>query len=61
MRGRREPDLPVWDGEDDLFDVLSFDDLDLLPNLKKIWAVDGGVIAVPNKFEILAARGIAAA
>lgn len=27
---------PVWDGEDDLFDVRSMDDLDLLPNLRRV-------------------------
>ncbi|MFD1832496.1 DUF6892 domain-containing protein [Streptomyces desertarenae] len=49
---------PVWDGEDDLFDVRSLDDLDLLPNLRLI---DGGatdMLDVPGKHEIAAARGI---
>ncbi|UCM90025.1 DUF6892 domain-containing protein [Streptomyces marincola] len=27
---------PIWDGEDDLYDVRSLDDLPLLPNLKRI-------------------------
>jgi hypothetical protein len=51
---------PVWDGEDDLFDVHSLDDLALLPNLKRIMGAEEALIAVPDKLEILAARGIAA-
>ncbi|MEU0991233.1 DUF6892 domain-containing protein [Streptomyces sp. NPDC005953] len=50
---------PMWDGEDDLFDVRSLDDLALLPNLKCIAGAEEGILAVPNKLEILAARGIA--
>lgn len=51
---------PVWDGEDDLFDIRSLDDLDLLPNLKLF---DGGSeleFMLPGSLEILAARGIEA-
>lgn len=28
--------IPRWDGEDDTFDVESWDDLDLLPNLERV-------------------------
>ncbi|MFD6279703.1 DUF6892 domain-containing protein [Streptomyces sp. NPDC060209] len=48
---------PVWDGEDDLFDVRSLDDLPLLPNLKRVLGVD--MVAVPDKEERFAARGVA--
>ncbi|MET9435049.1 hypothetical protein [Streptomyces sp. NPDC006551] len=51
---------PVWDGEDDLFDVRRLDDLDLLPDLKLF---TGGLALkprVPGAVEILAARGITA-
>ncbi|MGW0781931.1 DUF6892 domain-containing protein [Streptomyces sp. NPDC002913] len=50
---------PVWDGEDDLFDVRSLDDLELLPNLKRFiggYALDH---MLPGSLETLAARGIA--
>ncbi|MEU5402912.1 hypothetical protein ABZ348_26850 [Streptomyces sp. NPDC005963] len=50
---------PMWDGEDDLFDVYSLDDLALLPNLKRIAGAEEGILAVPDKLDILAARGIA--
>ncbi|PJE96571.1 hypothetical protein CUT44_18565 [Streptomyces carminius] len=50
---------PIWDGEDDLFDVRSLDDLPLLPNLRRIIGADSGGIDVPDKYAILAARGIA--
>ncbi|MFF8616349.1 DUF6892 domain-containing protein [Streptomyces sp. NPDC015350] len=50
---------PVWDGEDDLFDVDSLDDLDLLPNLRRIIGAENCGLGVPFKKEILAARGIA--
>ncbi|MGW2178186.1 DUF6892 domain-containing protein [Streptomyces sp. NPDC001732] len=50
---------PVWDGEDDLFDVGSLDDLDLLPNLRRIVGARDCGLGVPFKEEILAARGIA--
>ncbi|MFE5856179.1 DUF6892 domain-containing protein [Streptomyces sp. NPDC056500] len=50
---------PMWDGEDDLFDVRSLDDLALLPNLTCIEGAEEALLAVPNKLEILAARGIA--
>ncbi|MGW4028744.1 DUF6892 domain-containing protein [Streptomyces sp. NPDC004838] len=49
---------PAWDGEDDLFDVRSLDDLALLPNLRRIIAVDDGTLVAPDKWELLAARGI---
>lgn len=50
---------PLWDGEDDLFDVHSLDDLALLPNLKRVVGAEEGVLAVPDRLAILAARGIA--
>lgn len=28
---------PVWDGEDDIFDISSFRDIPLLPNLKRVY------------------------
>lgn len=49
---------PVWGGEDDLFDIRSLDDLELLPNLRRVTAVDGGVLRAPDKWAVLAARGI---
>ncbi|MDT0379592.1 hypothetical protein RM572_12530 [Streptomyces sp. DSM 42041] len=52
---------PVWDGEDDLFDVRSLDDLDLLPNLRRVEGVeDCAIVSVPDAVELLAARGIVA-
>jgi hypothetical protein len=51
---------PAWDGEDDLFDVRSLDDLVLLPNLRRVTAVNSGTLTAPDKRELLAARGIAA-
>ncbi|MFI6943753.1 DUF6892 domain-containing protein [Streptomyces sp. NPDC050418] len=51
---------PAWDGEDDLFDIRSLDDLALLPNLKEVTFVDDGTLAAPDKWEILEARGIEA-
>ncbi|MCX4846460.1 hypothetical protein [Streptomyces sp. NBC_00893] len=50
---------PVWDGEDELFDVQSLDDLDLLPNLRRITGAQDCGMGAPFKEEILAARGIA--
>ncbi|GGT31860.1 hypothetical protein GCM10010271_39860 [Streptomyces kurssanovii] len=50
---------PVWDGEDDLFDVRRLDDLDLLPNLKLFTGRLELEHMVPGALEILAARGIA--
>ncbi|GGZ12842.1 hypothetical protein CP967_17715 [Streptomyces nitrosporeus] len=47
---------PIWDGEDGLFDVRSLDDLDLLPNLKRVLGED--MIDVPDMMERFAARGI---
>lgn len=52
---------PVWDGEDDLFDVHSLDDLALLPNLKRVIGADSNTLAVPGKLERLAAQGVATA
>ncbi|MDA5284107.1 hypothetical protein [Streptomyces sp. Isolate_45] len=49
---------PAWDGEDDLFDVRSLDDLALLPNLREVTFVEDGVLAVPNAADVFAARGI---
>ncbi|MFJ6521101.1 hypothetical protein ACVW0K_004018 [Streptomyces filamentosus] len=49
---------PAWDGEDDLFDVRSLDDLDLLPGLREVTFVEDGVLAVPDAAEVFAARGI---
>ncbi|WP_330176940.1 hypothetical protein OG875_27660 [Streptomyces sp. NBC_01498] len=49
---------PAWDGEDDLFDVRSLDDLAPLPNLREITFVEDGVLAVPDAATIFAARGI---
>ncbi|WP_199551524.1 hypothetical protein [Streptomyces sp. N35] len=49
---------PAWDGEDDLFDVRSLDDLALLPHLKRVTFVDDGTLRAPDKWERLAARGI---
>jgi hypothetical protein len=51
---------PAWGGEDDLFDIRSLDDLALLPNLKRVTAVDDGTLVAPGKWEIFAARGIEA-
>jgi hypothetical protein len=49
---------PVWDGEDDLFDVRSLDDLDLLPNLRLVTGGRSLEHGLPGALEILAARGI---
>ncbi|MGW6317620.1 DUF6892 domain-containing protein [Streptomyces sp. NPDC055099] len=49
---------PAWDGEDDLFDVRSLDDLVLLPNLREVTFVEDGVLAVPEAAEVFAARSI---
>ncbi|WP_437074805.1 DUF6892 domain-containing protein [Streptomyces sp. enrichment culture] len=40
---------PAWGGEDDLFDIHSLDDLALLPNLKRVTAVDDGTLVAPGK------------
>lgn len=48
---------PVWDGEDDLFDIASLDDLVLLPNLRRIL---GSEFLSPRLRQLLGARGIAA-
>lgn len=49
---------PAWDGEDDLFDVRSLDDLALLPNLREVTFVEDGVLRVPDAAAVFAARGI---
>jgi hypothetical protein len=48
---------PVWDGEDDLFDVASLDDLVLLPNLRRVL---GSEFLGPELRNVLSARGIVA-
>ncbi|RSN37411.1 hypothetical protein DMC61_01835 [Amycolatopsis sp. WAC 04169] len=50
---------PFWDGEDDLFDLTSLDDLALLPNLRVIHDIAGAIMAVPGAEDTLKARGIA--
>ncbi|MEE4489254.1 DUF6892 domain-containing protein [Streptomyces sp. BE230] len=50
---------PVWDGEDELYDIGSLDDLDLLPNLRLITGVDYCGMGLAFDSEVLAARGIA--
>ncbi|MFF8960337.1 DUF6892 domain-containing protein [Streptomyces sp. NPDC014894] len=50
---------PVWDGEDELFDVRSLADLALVPHLQRVIGADEALLAVPDKLDILAARGIA--
>ncbi|MER5746476.1 DUF6892 domain-containing protein [Streptomyces sp. NPDC002225] len=50
---------PVWDGEDELFDVASLDDLDLLPNLRRVSGAQDCGIGVAFDEKLLAARGIA--
>ena len=47
---------PTWDGEDDLFDVRSLADLDLVPNLREISAEPHWF--PPGADEVFAARGI---
>ncbi|MFJ7771059.1 DUF6892 domain-containing protein [Streptomyces sp. NPDC097107] len=48
---------PVWDGEDDLFDVTSLDDLVLLPHLRRVL---GSEFLGPELLNVLSARGIVA-
>lgn len=48
---------PIWDGEDELFDVSSLDDLALLPNLRR---VVGSEFLGPRLREILRSHGVAA-
>ncbi|MCL7365966.1 MULTISPECIES: DUF6892 domain-containing protein [Streptomyces] len=48
---------PVWDGEDDLYDVRSLDDLPLLPHLKRIRGADD--FWPPEFLEVLRKRGTA--
>lgn len=47
---------PGWDGEDDLFDLRSVDDLALLPNLRSVTLMGGS----RADLETLRARGIEA-
>ncbi|WP_433701207.1 DUF6892 domain-containing protein [Nocardiopsis sp. CA-288880] len=49
---------PVWDGEDDLFDVRSLDDLDLVPNLRRFQCAEDLFYERPEMLEALTARGI---
>ncbi|MFE5240972.1 MULTISPECIES: DUF6892 domain-containing protein [unclassified Streptomyces] len=49
---------PVWDGEDDLFDVRSLDDLELVPNLKRFTGAKALEHMIPGASETLAARGV---
>ncbi|MFD4829655.1 DUF6892 domain-containing protein [Streptomyces uncialis] len=51
---------PVWDGEDELFDVRSLADLALVPNLRSVVGADEALLAVPDKLDILTAHGITA-
>ncbi|MER5947787.1 hypothetical protein ABT127_17170 [Streptomyces sp. NPDC001904] len=46
---------PVWDGEDDLFDIRVLDDLALLPNLRR---VTGSEFLGPELRAALTTRGI---
>ncbi|MFF3327333.1 DUF6892 domain-containing protein [Streptomyces sp. NPDC002889] len=48
---------PIWDGEDDLYDVASLDDLELLPNLRRVL---GSEFLDPELQDTLRARGIIA-
>ncbi|MFE5210668.1 DUF6892 domain-containing protein [Streptomyces sp. NPDC056600] len=48
---------PIWDGEDDLFDVASLDDLALLPNLRRVF---GSEFLTSEQRDVLVARGIVA-
>ncbi|MFF8092955.1 DUF6892 domain-containing protein [Streptomyces sp. NPDC016675] len=48
---------PVWDGEDDLFDISSLDDLTLLPKLRRVL---GSEFLGPELQDELRGRGIAA-
>ncbi|MEU0397504.1 hypothetical protein ABZ208_32970 [Streptomyces sp. NPDC006208] len=48
---------PIWDGEDDLYDVASLDDLALLPNLRR---VVGSEFLGPDLQDTLRTRGIIA-
>ncbi|NEY30792.1 hypothetical protein GTU99_00980 [Streptomyces sp. PRKS01-65] len=48
---------PVWDGENDLFDVASLDDLVLLPNPRRVLGSD---FLSPQLRNVLSARGIVA-
>ncbi|MFG2622570.1 DUF6892 domain-containing protein [Streptomyces sp. NPDC048507] len=50
---------PVWDGEDDLFDVRSLADLDLVPNLRLFTGGQALEFMLPGALETLSARGIA--
>ncbi|WP_199563728.1 MULTISPECIES: DUF6892 domain-containing protein [unclassified Streptomyces] len=47
-------------GEDDLFEIRSLDGLALLPNLKRVIAVDDGTLVAPGRWETFTARDIEA-
>ncbi|WP_158558470.1 MULTISPECIES: DUF6892 domain-containing protein [unclassified Streptomyces] len=47
-------------GEDDLFEIRSLDDPELLPDLKRVIAVDDGTLVVPGRWETFTARDIEA-
>ncbi|XKK39694.1 hypothetical protein HFP72_02035 [Nocardiopsis sp. ARC36] len=49
---------PVWDGEDDLFDVRSLEDLDLVPNLRRFQGAEDHFYERPEMLAALTARGI---
>ncbi|MGW1224927.1 DUF6892 domain-containing protein [Streptomyces sp. NPDC001478] len=49
---------PVWDGEDDLYDIASLDDLDLLPHLRMIGGIENCSIGASFDTAVLTARGI---
>ncbi|MGY0065436.1 DUF6892 domain-containing protein [Streptomyces sp. QTS137] len=48
---------PVWDGEDDLFDITSLEDLALLPNLRRVL---GSEFLSPALTDVLRSRGVTA-
>ncbi|MFF0110099.1 DUF6892 domain-containing protein [Streptomyces hirsutus] len=48
---------PVWDGEDDLFDIASLDDLALLPNLRRVLGTE---FLGPGLVDVLESRGVTA-
>jgi hypothetical protein len=50
---------PAWDGETDQFDIRSFEDVALLPNLQRIVGADSCGIVSADLVEDLRARGIA--
>ncbi|GAB3169040.1 hypothetical protein GCM10027162_07510 [Streptomyces incanus] len=48
---------PVWDGEDDRFDITSLDDLSLVPSLRRVL---GPEFPPPEPAGVLESRGITA-